>query len=166
LPFIPVRLFKELDLLSVAKSDVKKTMTSSGTSGQIPSRIYLDGGTAANQTKVLSKILSSFIGNKRLPMLIIDSKSILKDRISFSARGAGILGFSMFGYDVQYALDDDFNLNIELIKSFLEKHKGEKILLFGFTYIVWEYFNNAIQNSGLKFNFENGILIHGGGWKK
>ena len=166
LPFIPVRLFKELDLLSVARSEVKKTMTSSGTSGQIPSRIYLDGGTAANQTKVLSKILSSFIGNKRLPMLIIDSKSILKDRISFSARGAGILGFSMFGYDVQYALDDDFNLNIQLIESFLEKHKGKKILLFGFTYIVWEYFNNAIQNSGLKFNFENGILIHGGGWKK
>jgi hypothetical protein len=99
-------------------------------------------------------------------MLIIDSQSVIKNRISFSARGAGILGFSMFGYDVQYLLDDDFNLDIELLQNFLEKHKGEKILLFGFTYIVWEFFNNALQKKGISINLENGILIHGGGWKK
>ena len=71
----------------------------------------------------------------------------LKNRNSFSARGAGILGFSMFGYDVQYLLDDDFNLDFELLQNFLKKHEGEKILLFGFTYIVWEFFNNAIQKN-------------------
>ena len=31
LPFLPVRLFKELELLSVPREDVFKTMTSSGT---------------------------------------------------------------------------------------------------------------------------------------
>ena len=166
LPFIPVRLFKELELLSIDRADIRKTLTSSGTSGQIPSKIFLDAATASNQTRVLSKILSTFIGKKRIPMLIIDSKSVLKDRNSFSARGAGILGFSMFGYDVQYLLDDDFNLDFELLERFLEKHKGEKILLFGFTFIVWEFFNNALQKKGLTINLENGILIHGGGWKK
>lgn len=166
LPFIPVRLFKELELLSIDRSDIRKTLTSSGTSGQTPSKIFLDATTASNQTKVLSRILSSFIGKKRLPMLIIDSKSVLKNRNSFSARGAGILGFSMFGYDVQYLLDDDFNLDFELLQNFLKKHEGEKILLFGFTYIVWEFFNNAIQKNGIPINLENGILIHGGGWKK
>lgn len=166
LPFIPVRLFKELELLSIDRADVRKTLTSSGTSGQIPSKIFLDAETATNQTRVLSKIMSSFIGKKRIPMLIIDSKSVLKDRNSFSARGAGILGFSMFGYDVHYLLDDDFNLDFELLESFLEKHKEEKILLFGFTYIVWEFFNNALERNGLTINLENGILIHGGGWKK
>jgi len=166
LPFIPVRLFKELELLSIDRGEIRKTLTSSGTSGQIPSKIFLDAATSSNQTRVLSKILSSFIGKKRLPMLIIDSKSVLRDRNSFSARGAGILGFSMFGYDVQYLLDDDFNLDFELLNNFIEKYKGEKILLFGFTYIVWEYFNNALQKKGLNINLENGILIHGGGWKK
>ena len=34
LPFLPVRLFKEFELLSVPKEDVVKTMTSSGTTGQ------------------------------------------------------------------------------------------------------------------------------------
>ena len=33
-PFIPVRLFKEFDLSSVALQDVTRTITSSGTSGQ------------------------------------------------------------------------------------------------------------------------------------
>lgn len=31
LPFLPVRLFKEFDLLSVPRSEIVKTMTSSGT---------------------------------------------------------------------------------------------------------------------------------------
>ena len=76
LPYLPVRLFKMMDLLSVNKEEVTKTMTSSGTSGQAVSRIYLDRETAANQIKVLTKIVSSFIGNKRTPMLIIDTDSI------------------------------------------------------------------------------------------
>ena len=166
LPFIPVRLFKELELLSIDRADIRKTLTSSGTSGQIPSRIFLDAITASNQTRVLSRILSSFIGKKRLPMLIIDSKSVLMNRNSFSARGAGILGFSMFGHDIQYLLDDELNLDFELLRNFLKKHEGKKILLFGFTYIVWEFFNKAIQRSGIQINLENAILIHGGGWKK
>ena len=34
IPFLPVRLFKEMELRSVAAEDVFKTMTSSGTTGQ------------------------------------------------------------------------------------------------------------------------------------
>ena len=61
------------------------------------SKIYLDRTTALNQKRALMNIVQDFIGEKRLPMLIIDSKNILKDRKLFSARGAGILGFSTFG---------------------------------------------------------------------
>ena len=35
LPFLPVRLFKEHDLYSIDKSNIVKTLTSSGTSGQL-----------------------------------------------------------------------------------------------------------------------------------
>ena len=42
LPFIPVRLFKTLELRSVPKESIVKTLTSSGTSGQAVSRIFLD----------------------------------------------------------------------------------------------------------------------------
>ena len=80
LPFIPVRLFKEYDLMSIDKSQVFKTMTSSGTTGQKVSKIFVDKDTASNQQKTLIKILSDFIGKQRLPMLIIDSPKVVKDR--------------------------------------------------------------------------------------
>lgn len=166
IPFLPVRLFKEFDLKSISPEEVFKTMTSSGTSGQAVSKIYLDKTTAANQQKTLVKIVSDFTGASRMPMLIIDSPSVIKNRNMFSARGAGILGFSIFGADRTYALDDDMNINIPVIEAFLEKHKGQKILLFGFTFMIWQFFYKKLKELNIKLDLSNGILIHGGGWKK
>lgn len=166
LPFLPVRLFKELELLSVERSEVFKTMTSSGTTGQAVSRIFLDRATAANQQKTLVKIVSSFTGSARMPMLIIDCPSVVKDRAKFSARGAGILGFSIFGADRTYALTDDMELDLEGVKAFLEKHRGQRILLFGFTFMIWQHFYRALLRLEETLDLSNGILIHGGGWKK
>ena len=165
IPFIPVRLFKEYDLLSVGKQDIIKTMTSSGTSGQAVSRIYLDKTTAAYQTKALVRIVSSFIGNKRLPLLIVDSPSVIKSRALFSARGAGILGFSMLGHDATYMLDEDYKIDFARLDAFLEKHRSSRILFFGFTFIIWEYLCQALRREGRRLEID-GILIHGGGWKQ
>lgn len=166
IPFLPVRLFKQYELYSVPKEEVVKTMTSSGTTGQQVSRIFLDRTTSINQTKVLTKISSDFLGPKRLPMLIVDSKSVVKDRRLFSARGAGILGFSMLGRDVTYALDDKMNLDIEAIEKFLERHKDEAIFVFGFTFMIWEHFYKALQNVNKTIDLSRGIMFHGGGFKK
>ena len=166
IPFLPVRLFKELDLLSVPRDEVVKTMTSSGTTGQAVSRIFLDRATSANQMKVLTKIVSSFIGGQRLPMLILDCPAVVKDRAMFSARGAGILGFSLFASDKAFALDDNMELNVDVVNAFLEKHSGKNILLFGFTFMVWLHFYKALIKSGVSLDLSRGILIHGGGWKK
>jgi phenylacetate-coenzyme A ligase PaaK-like adenylate-forming protein len=165
-PFLPVRLFKHVDLLSIPQSKVIKTMTSSGTSGQEVSRIYLDKETSALQIKVLSKIVSDFIGPHRLPMLVIDSKSIISNRKKFSARTAGVLGFSMFGRDVEFALDDDMSFNFDRVREFIEKYKDENILIFGFTFIIWKHFVEELERLDVKVNISNGILIHGGGWKQ
>lgn len=166
IPFIPVRLFKEFTMSSIPQEEVFKTMTSSGTSGQAVSKIVLDKETAANQQKTLVKIVSDFTGASRMPMLIIDSPSVIKNRLMFSARGAGILGFSIFGADRTYALDDDMKIDIPTIEAFLEKHKGKPILLFGFTFMIWQYFYKELKKLDYKINLSNGILIHGGGWKK
>ncbi len=166
IPFLPVRLFKDYDLKSISEEEIRKTMTSSGTSGQKVSRIYLDKETAANQTKTLTKIVSSYIGKQRLPMIILDTSALLKDRAAFSARGAGILGFSIFARDKLYALNEAMELDIEGIKQFLEEHKGEKIFLFGFTFMIWQYFYQELIRTGFRPELSNGILIHGGGWKK
>jgi hypothetical protein len=166
IPFVPVRLFKQYELLSVDKGQIVKTMTSSGTSGQRVSKIFLDKVTAANQIKALVKTAAHFIGPKRLPMLIIDSRSTLKNRALFSARGAGILGFSMLGRDVTYALDEEMHLDETAVTAFIEKHQGEQLLLFGFTFMIWEYFYKTLAAKGKKLALDNGIMLHGGGWKK
>lgn len=169
LPFLPVRLFKELELKSIESKDVVKTMTSSGTTGQAVSKIYLDRTTSSNQQKTMVKIVSDFTGSGRMPMIIIDCPSVVKNRAMFSARGAGILGFSIFGAKRIYALDDDMRLDIEGVQQFLTEHAGEKILLFGFTFMIWQHFYKELmrlKQEGITFDFSNGILIHGGGWKK
>ena len=139
-PFVPVRMFKDMELCSVEKDEIMKTMTSSGTTGQQVSRIYLDRTTAANQQKTMVKIVSEFTGRGRLPMLIIDSPAVVKDRRMFSARGAGILGFSILASDRRYALREDMSIDYEGIEEFLKKHEGKKILLFGFTFMIWQHF--------------------------
>lgn len=169
LPFLPVRLFKEMDLKSVPQGDVVKTMTSSGTTGQAVSKIYLDRTTSSNQQKTMVKIVSEFTGSSRMPMIIIDCPSVVKNRAMFSARGAGILGFSIFGAKKIYALNDDMQLDVEGLKDFLDKYGDQKILLFGFTFMIWQHFYKELvrlQEEGVTFDLSNGILIHGGGWKK
>ena len=166
LPFIPVRLFKTHDFKSVPDKNIVKTMTSSGTSGQEVSKIYLDKKTSMNQTKALVKIVTNFLGAKRMPMIIIDSPSVLKNRNMFSARGAGILGFSIFGTKKIYALDDNMQIDFNALKLFIEKHKDQKILIFGFTFMIYKYFIQELLKSKNKLDLSNSILIHGGGWKK
>lgn len=169
LPFLPVRLFKELELKSVPQGDVVKTMTSSGTTGQAVSRIFLDRATASNQQKTMVKIVSDFTGSARMPMIIIDCPDVVKNRAMFSARGAGILGFSIFGSKKIYALDDEMKLDVEGMRAFLDKFRGQKILLFGFTFMIWQHFYKELlrlKAEGIEFDLSNGILIHGGGWKK
>lgn len=166
LPFLPVRIFKEFEMRSCSKEEIVKTMTSSGTTGQQVSRIFLDRETSALQTKCLTKIVSSFLGTKRVPMLILDSSAVVKNRNMFSARGAGILGFSMFGSKRCYALNEDMELDVEGMKVFLNEHQGEIIFMFGFTFMIWQHFYKKLLESGYQPDLSKGILIHGGGWKK
>lgn len=167
LPWLPVRLFKTQDLVSSERNQIIKTLTSSGTTGQAVSRIYLDRETSLRQTRVLTAIMASFLGKQRLPMVIVDSADLLKDRIRFNARAAGILGFSVFGRQHHYCLDADLNLQIDALQDFLTQHRGTPILVFGFTFVVWQRLLQAVISQGRKLDFGPGsTLIHGGGWKR
>lgn len=166
LPVIPVRLFKELALKSVPDDALAKRMTSSGSSGQKVSQLYLDRQTAVAQQNVGVKITSGFLGIKRMPFVIIDSPTILKSREAYTARGAAALFFSLFGSDRIFALRDDMSLDIDAVAEFLEKYRGRQILLFGFTFMVWQHLYCALRDAGVRLDFHDGLLIHSGGWKK
>ena len=164
IPFLPVSIFKNKLLHSISEENIYKILKSSGTTGSIPSQIVLDKETAALQTLTLSKIISHVVGKERLPMMIVDSKSVLKNRKTFTARGAGILGLSVFGKKHLYLLDNDFELLKSELKEFSNKYNGQRVLIFGFTFMVWQYL--ASEDLDFDLDLSNAILIHSGGWKK
>ena len=78
-----------------------------------------------------------------MPMIIIDCPSVVKDRAMFSARGAGILGFSIFGSKKIYALNDDMKLDVDAIKEIAEKEKLAYLSISGL--------NNTFDNTRHKY---------------
>ncbi|MEO5343598.1 MAG: acyl-protein synthetase [Gammaproteobacteria bacterium SHHR-1] len=163
--FFPLaaRLFKSHRLKSILDGQVFKTLSSSGTSGQ-PSRIFLDRENAALQSKVLVRIMQHWLGKQRLPLLIADHAGVMADRQSFSARAAGIQGFSFLGRDPCHALKADMGCDLPALLAFVERYQDQPLLIFGFTYMVWQYLLPALEAHDIQL--PQAILLHGGGWKK
>lgn len=166
IPALPVSLFKKFNLHSVKINKIIKILKSSGTSGSEPSKIFLDSFNAKNQIWVLSKIVESIIGKKRLPMLIVDKDPKGVNRSTYNARIAAINGFSIFGKSVTYLLNKNNKVDFKKLNYFLNKFGNEKFLIFGFTNLIFEHFLESKLKILNSMNLKNGIIIHGGGWKK
>ena len=130
LPMLPVSIFKKFDLKSVPDKKIVKKLVSSGTSGKELSKIYLDKKNAKNQTIVLKKIMSTVLGDHRLPMLIVDQNPKMLDRSIFNARAAAIYGFSLFGRDYCYLLNNKNEIDYDSLNQFLKKYSKEKFFIF------------------------------------
>jgi phenylacetate-coenzyme A ligase PaaK-like adenylate-forming protein len=165
LPFIPTNIFKKFEIKSVKDNEIVKVLKSSGTSGS-PSKIFLDKFNAQNQRIILGKIVSNILGKNRLPMLIVDKNLIKRPQKSFSARVAAINGFSIFGKDPHFLLNDDGEIDYKNLNKFIDRHHKEKIFIFGFTSFVYENLIKKLDKSKFNKDLSNSILIHGGGWKK
>jgi phenylacetate-coenzyme A ligase PaaK-like adenylate-forming protein len=163
-PMLPVGLFKSHELRSIPEDRVFKVVTSSGTTGATVSRVYLDAAAAQLQTRTLAGIMTHWLGPSRLPMIVVDARSTLRDRHALTARAAGIVGMATFGRDHFYALDDDMRLDRDGLAAWLNKHAGAPVLIFGFTFMIWEHLLTALSPGEL--DLRSGILIHSGGWKK
>jgi hypothetical protein len=166
-PYLPVRLFKHSRLASVPEGSISKVLTSSGTTGQQVSRILLDASTAQLQVRALSSIVQDFIGKHRLPFVNIDQDPREASKSTHTARAAGVLGFSTFGHHHFHLLDDALQPRWVDFRAYLDEHAGQPLLLFGFTFVVWQHFVQAARQAGITLDCgPDSILIHGGGWKK
>tara|TARA_B100000787_G_C16191503_1_gene297810 strand:+ start:1922 stop:2977 length:1056 start_codon:yes stop_codon:yes gene_type:complete len=162
-PMLPVRLFKEFNLKSISEKKIFKKLVSSGTASSELSKIYLDKLNSNNQIKVLNSIMKTVLGNERMPMLIIDKDPKNHDDKSLNARMAAINGFSIFGKNHCFVLDNNGRINNQKINLFLKKFGTSNFFIFGFTSIIYE---SLILKNKKKYKLTNGILLHGGGWKK
>lgn len=163
-PMLPVGLFKSHVLRSIPQAEVFKVITSSGTTGVDVSRIYLDAAAARLQTQSLAAIMTHWLGSARLPMLVVDSRSTIAERHTFGARRAGIVGMTTFGRDHFFALDDEMRLDRAGLRQWLLRHRGAPILLFGYTFLVWQHLVEELEPG--EIDLSDGILIHTGGWKR
>ena len=161
LPFLPIEIFKKYSLSSLGENTKFNYLLSSGTSGQ-RSKIVLDRITSINQSKTLLKILSSYFGEEKYSLLIIDRKFQKGD--TYSASNVGMLGCSLMALEKFYCYDKNNKLNEKEIKAFI-KSKNKKKIVFGFTSKVWAFFNDS-KFLKKQINFNGITLVHGGGWKK
>ena len=166
IPFLPVRIFKELEMRSIPDEEIFKIMMSSGTGGQKQSKIFLNKENAVLQQKVLLRLLGNFVGTGRMPMLVIDSRASVADRRLFTTRGATIMGLDFMAKKMVFALHDDMSLNTDALTGFLDAYGGSRFLVFGFTFMVWQHLFGEIQKRNLEADMSHGYLLTAGGWKK
>src|ERR1700758_1393024 len=93
LPYLPVGTFKASPPLAlVAPENIVRTLASSATTGQTPSRVVLDTATSRRMVKGVAAIASDFIGGRRRPYLVIDAAETLATGGDFGGRAAAIKG--------------------------------------------------------------------------
>jgi hypothetical protein len=160
-PYLPVSLFKEMELKSTALPAM--VMRSSGTTGQRTSRIIIDNETARRQSEALIASFRPILGSRRVPFLAIDTKDVIKPT-DLTARGGGVLGMMKFGAKTAFALNSQLELDKELVENFARANGGEPFLIFGFTFLVWDKLYRSFADG--EVDLSNAILIHSGGWKK
>lgn len=167
-PYIPVKMFKLFDLVTCDEEQVARVLNSSATSTGTPSKIYIDKQTSIRQSQALISTLQNFLGSKRRPLLVIDSKNSNKSAATLTARGAAIRGVSSFANKIYYVLKEvngELELDIEVLKEFEAKYHEEEILVYGFTYMIWTKFVKELQKRGITIRLPRCKVLHSGGWK-
>jgi len=170
LPYLPVGILKTDPPLSlVDRAEIKRTLTSSATSSQQPSRVVVDSPTARRMTKGVVAIVRDFIGSARRPYLVVDTKDLMGEA-ALGARGAAIQGLQPFASVVTYCLtlNDQGNLalNRGRLEEFANFHTDSEVLVYGFTYILWNYLVVPLMSEGIRLNLPKARILHSGGWKR
>lgn len=171
LPFLPVGMLKANPPLSfVGPDEVKKTLTSSATTSQLPSRVVLDAPTARRMTKGVVVVARDFIGPARRPYLVVDTSSFMGNRNALGARGAAIQGLHPFATKTTYCLNlndqGDLTLDRDKLKKFAEDLQDAELLVYGFTFILWNHLVKPLLSEGICLNLSKARILHSGGWKR
>lgn len=171
LPFLPVGVLKANPPLSfVAPDQIKRVLTSSATTSQEPSRVVLDAPTSRRMTKGLLVIVRDFIGSSRRPYLVVDTPDYMGSRETLGARGAAIQGLRPFANETTHCLrlndEGELTLNREQLSEFAGTHRDAELLVYGFTFILWNHLVKPLLEDGICLNLPKARILHSGGWKR
>lgn len=170
LPYLPVGLLKTQPPFSlVEQQEIKRILTSSSTTGQIPSRIALDSPTARRMTKGVVAIAQDFIGSSRRPYLVVDVPGSTRGGTELGARGAAIQGLQPFASEVTHCLELDqdggLTLDRDKLSHFAESQGPSPALVYGFTHILWKHLVEPLIAESICLGMPGVHILHSGGWK-
>ncbi len=171
LPYLPAAAFKaDPPLMLAHPGSIIRTLASSATTGQTPSRVVLDAATSKRMVKGVTSIIKDFIGPKRRPYLVIDAPETLAAAGELGARGAAIQGLKPFSTEVVFCLKGaaggKFEIDESALLAFAERWGREEVLVYGFTFVVWQHFVLQLRDKGIRLSMPHVRLLHSGGWKR
>jgi len=171
LPYLPAGVFKASPTLSLVEPGrITRTLTSSATTGQTPSRVALDAQTSKRMTRAIASILRSFIGPMRRPYLVIDTPDSLAGTDEIGARAAAIQGLRTFATEIVCCLRSGPAGTLEIdeagLLEFVARWRAAPVLAYGFTYVLWHHFVLPLKKKGICLDMPNLWLLHSGGWKR
>ncbi|HEY9278646.1 MAG TPA: acyl-protein synthetase [Eoetvoesiella sp.] len=168
LPWLPVSVFKRDPPFSlIPPGQVLRTLLSSATTGQNPSRISLDRQTALRMNRGVVSILRNYIGSDRRPYLVVDIASTNGNAANLGARAAAIRALAPFATSTTYALrGDDLDIDQDAVDSFREVNADFPVIIYGFTSILWANLIRPLLATGQSLGLRKAIVLHSGGWKR
>jgi hypothetical protein len=171
LPYLPVGVFKaDPPLALVAAEKIVRTLASSATTGQSPSRVVLDAETSRRMAKGVTAIIRDFVGPARRPYLVIDTPESLAGGAQLGARAAAIQGLRNFATDIVCCLKSNEPgeplIDEPKLRAFARQVGEGDALAYGFTYVVWRHLVQPLRAQGVTLRMPNVRLLHSGGWKR
>jgi len=168
-PFLHVGLFKYIEFRTYSHNiRHERVLLSSGTSGQ-SSMIHLDEVSSRYQAQSSSAILKNFVGEKKRPLLIIDSSKSLRRRGELTARVAAAMSLQPLSTEIHFLLDDPEDpTSMKWDKVIKILNNENALLIYGFTWFLWAAWANAKIPENVKSLLAGKQIhfVHSGGWKK
>ncbi len=170
IPYLTSTIFKDNLISSVSKSKIFRQINSSATTSSKFSKIILDKENNSRWTLSLQKMFLDRVGNHKYKILFLDTIDNLKHSSIVSARSSMLKSFLFVAQDYSAGLSNHkgkLRLDLNKVIQFFKKlKKDEKVMIFGFTYVLYKFFLKELQKNKIKFNLKNGLIVHAGGWKK
>jgi hypothetical protein len=171
LPYLPAAAFKASPPLALVDPEsIVRTLASSATTGQTPSRVPLDAPTSRRMVKGVVAIASDFIGLRRRPYLVIDTPGTLAGAGELGARAAAIHGLRPFATQMACCLSGAGSGKPQIdearLLDFAVKWGQAEVLAYGFTYVIWEHFVRPLRDRRIRLAMPNIRVLHSGGWKR
>ena len=86
------------------------------------------------------------------------------------ARGAAIQGLQPFASETTHCLSlsaqGDLILDRDRLKQFARDRQDNEVLVYGFTYILWNHLVKPLAAEGVFLNLPKARILHSGGWKR